>query len=148
LSETLIDGSELREAIRSNDALEALIGTWGLDEVRLAIVETSQQISKQLQLNREQDPNWRHRAVHMLKQTEAISRVLKLRISERNREESATVEAATQRWSGFAESVARALYLLSPDALKAIPGPDLGEITAEEWLHLRVEQRARKQAKS
>jgi hypothetical protein len=148
MSESLIDGNELREAIRSSDALEALIGTWGLDEVRLAMVETSQQISKQLQLNRDEDPHWRHRAVHMLKRTEALSRVLKLRISERNREESATVEAAERKWAVFAESVARALYLLSPEALRAVPGPDHGDITAEEWLHLRIEQRARKQAAS
>jgi hypothetical protein len=149
VSESLIDPDELRRAIFDDAELERLIVAWGLDEVRLAVTDLASLIRMQFETKEEKSRDWKARAGFMLNKTNERVRLLRLRVSERNRAETATVDAAHKKWSTFAENVARALYLIDPAALKEIPGPDgAHDITAEEWLHDRVAQRARKQAAS
>jgi hypothetical protein len=149
MSESLIDPDELRRAIFDDDELEHIIDTWGLDEVRLAMTNLASLILMQFETKEEKSRDWKARAGFMLNKTNERVRLLKLRVSERNREETATADAAYKKWGAFAENVARTLYLIDPAALRNIAGPGgAHDITAEEWLHLRLEKRARTAAKS
>lgn len=142
----MIDLPRMRAAVRDEAAFGALVDEWGLDEVRLSLVALSDLIRVELP-RRRRFPGERRELLDLQRVVETRVHVVKMEIRDRNRAESATVEAIERKWSAFAEHVAEALYLLDPAALRAIAGPGDAEISAEEWLHLRKQRAARKAAR-
>ena len=145
-SDSLIPADQVTRGALRDDAFNELVREWGLDEARVAYAGLCGRLNQQL-AEGIRDQDWRKRAAHLQGCAASRVRVLNLRIKERNRQESGTVEAVSRKWSTFAERLAVALYLLDPAALREVVGPGDGAIDAEEWLHERKAAAARKAAK-
>lgn len=145
-SDTIIPAEQVTRGALRDDAFDALVQEWGIDEARVAYSALCGRLLQQL-ADRSRDRDWRKRAVHLQACSAARVHVLNHRIRARNKAESATVEATSRKWSTFAERLAQALYLVDPAALREVVGPGDGAIDAEEWLHERRAAAARKAAR-
>ena len=132
----LIPFDEVKAAALRDAPFNAILAEWGMDEVLVAMTNLSASVQRQLHAKKDRDADWRDRAGHLQSCADGRIRALKQSISERNRRESATVEAAHRKYGAFAEELAMKLYLLDPAALRDIHGPG-GHGSAEEWLHAR-----------
>lgn len=144
-TDSIIPPDQVRLGALRDDAFDALVAEWGLDEARIAYAGLVRRLGQQIAERK--DKEWRKRALHLQSCGIARGRVLAERIKIRNRAESGTREAVERKWSSFAERLAVALYLIQPSALADIVGPGDGSIDAEEWLHERRAAAARKAAR-
>lgn len=144
----LIPFDEVKAAALRDAPFNAILAEWGMDEVLVAMTNLSASLQRQLITKKDRDADWRDRAGHLQSCADGRIRALKQSISERNRRETASVEAAQRKYGDFAEQLAVKLYLADPAALRDIVGPG-GYGTAEDWLHARrakAAERAQKEA--
>jgi len=134
---SLIDAKDALAAAHDPAKLDQLVNEWGIDEVHLVMKQLEIQMVRDLGAKSE-SPSWRARQ-HVRLTAVMVAKVgLRKRIAIRTQREQADVALYSQ----FAERLAQALYLLDPAALESVPG--VGDSSATEWLHTRVERRTRR----
>ena len=141
MDDSMIDSREISRAAFRDEEFDALVSAWGVDEVLIGFRALAADLKEQLRLGG--DPEWRRRAGMLSARVDARISVLRADVAERNREETATVNAVTSKWGGFAQRLATALEAVDPYLLDTMQGPG-DDITAAEWLAARREQQARK----
>ena len=142
IAETFIDPKDTSRAALRDGAFDSLVSEFGLDEVRIALAGLADSLSAQLDVQTE-DAAWRRRVGHLYAKTTSRLRETKMLIKARNKEETRTVEAVEVKWSSFAERLATELYLIAPDVMQRMQGPNV-DSDASSWIVARREQRARK----
>lgn len=133
---SLITATDALDAAQNAQVLEKLVAEWGIDEVHLVMKQLETKMVRDLGA-KSRTPAWRAKQHVMLTAVMVAKVGLRKRIAVRNQQEAA--DAAI--YSKFAERLAEALYLVDPAALEAVEG--VGDASATEWLHVRVERRAR-----
>lgn len=140
----MIPSGEIAQAAFRDDEFDALVDAYGIDEVLIGFRALAADLNEQLRIGG--TPEWKRRAGKLSARVNARITVLRADVSARNREETATVDAAMAKWGGFAQRLATEIELLDPNLLHTIPGPKDSHITAAEWLRIRREHQAAKQA--
>ena len=141
MQDSMIESRAIADAAFNDAKYDALVDAWGIDEVLIGFRALGADLKEQLRVGG--DPEWRRRAGMLSSRVDARISTLRADVTARNREETATVNAANAKWAGFAHRLANILDALDPHILDTIPGPG-DDITAMEWLTARREQQARK----